>query len=271
MIVRVCSMGACFLLIASAGMAQPKATATPAQTKTPATKSAAPAGAFNSKLLTPAQLKEQAPPIYEAKFTTTKGDFNIKVTREWAPRGADRFYNLVKHGFFDGATFFRAIAGFMVQFGISAHPQVSAPWREARINDDPVIGSNKKGFISFAMSGPNSRTTQVFINLVDNARLDPMGFSPFGEVTSGMEVVEALHSGYGEGAPRGSGPEQGRVQMEGRKYLEAQFPNLDSIKSAMIISPAPAAPAKSAPTKKSTATKSTAKKTTAKKSLVKKS
>lgn len=249
------------LMLAGATAAGAKQAATAGtQPKTPAKKTTtATTAPFKKILLTPAALKEQAPPAYEAKFITTKGEFVIKVTREWAPGGADRFYNLVKNGFFDGATFFRVISGFMVQFGISAHPQVSAPWREARIKDDPVIGSNKKGFISFAMSGPNSRTSQVFINLVDNARLDPMGFSPFGEVTSGMEVVEKLHSGYGEGAPRGNGPEQGRIQAEGRKYLEAQFPNLDSIKSASIVRPA-AAPAKSAPAKKTTAATSPTKK-----------
>ena len=242
----IAALAAC--LTASPAFAQPKTSATPAQSKTPAKKAAGPA--FKPALLTPAKLTEKAPEVYEVKFATTKGDFVIKVTREWAPLGADRFYNLVKNGYYDNATFFRAIAGFMVQFGISAHPEVSKQWREANVNDDPVKGSNKKGFISFAKpNAPNMRTTQVFINLVDNDRLDPLGFAAFGQVTQGMEVVEALHTGYGEGAPRGNGPDQGRVQSEGRAYLQANFPNLDSIKTATIVSPAPAAPAPKAPAK----------------------
>lgn len=246
------------LVFALGAFAQPKATAAAAQTKTPAKKAPATgAQPFKRVLLTPANLKEQAPPEFEAKFVTTKGDFVIKVTREWSPLGADRFYNLVKSGFYDGASFFRVVPGFVVQFGISAYPEVSAPWREARINDEPVKSSNKRGFVTYAKGGPNSRTTQVFINLRDNARLDGMGFSPFGEVTQGMEIVEQLHAGYGDGPPGGNGPNQGRIQMEGRKYLEADFPSLDSIRTATIVSPAPAPPPKS-PAKKSPAKKAPA-------------
>ena len=240
--------------------AQTKAPAS-AQTKAPAKKAAAPAAAFKPALLNPASLKAQAPAEFEAKFVTTKGDFVIKVTRELSPNGADRFYNLVRNGFYDGAAFFRVIPGFMAQFGISAHPQVSAAWREARIPDDPIKASNKRGFISFAKPGaPNARTTQVFINFGDNSRLDSGGFSPFGEVTQGMEVVDSIHAGYGDGAPSGNGPNQGRIQAEGRAYLEKDFPQLDSIKSATIISPAPASPATKAPAKKSPAPKAPAKK-----------
>lgn len=186
-------------------------------------------------LMDPAAAKEQAPAMFKAQFDTSAGPFVIEVHREWAPLGADRFYNLVKRGFFDNARFFRVIPGFMAQFGINGDPSISAVWRGARIPDDPVKQSNRKGYITFATGGPGTRTTQLFINLVDNVRLDGSGFAPFGQVASGMNVVEKLYGGYGEGAPGGKGPEQGRVQMEGNKYLEAQFPMLDYIKMATIV------------------------------------
>ena len=182
----------------------------------------------------PAALTEQAPATYKARFDTSKGVFVIDVRREWAPLGADRFYNLVKNGFYDENRFFRVISGFMVQFGINGNPQVSTPWRNAQIKDDPVKQSNKRGFITFATSGPNSRTTQVFINFGDNSRLDGMGFASFGQVGSGMNVVDQLYSEYGEGAPGGRGPNQGRIQGEGNAYLTRDFPNLDFVRKAMI-------------------------------------
>jgi peptidyl-prolyl cis-trans isomerase A (cyclophilin A) len=182
----------------------------------------------------PAALTEQAPAIYKARFDTSKGTFVIDVRREWAPVGADRFYNLVKNGFYDENRFFRVVSGFMVQFGINGNPQVAAPWRSAQIKDDPVKQSNKRGYITFATSGPNSRTTQVFINFGDNARLDAMGFAPFGQVTTGMNVVDQLYSDYGEGAPSGRGPNQGRIQSEGNTYLTKEFPNLDFVRKASI-------------------------------------
>jgi len=185
-------------------------------------------------LANPAALKEQAPPVYKAKFDTSKGSFVVEVHRDWAPRGADRFYNLVKNGFFNDARFFRVISGFMVQFGISADPKISAQWRNAHIADDPVKQSNTPGMVTFATAGPNTRTTQVFINYGSNARLDGMGFAPFGKVISGMNVVTSLYSDYGEGAPGGAGPDQGRVQAEGNAYLNKDFPKLDYIKSATI-------------------------------------
>ncbi len=189
-----------------------------------------------AELLAPEQATAQAPPTFKAKFTTTKGDFVIEVHRDWAPQGADRFYNLVKIGFYDNVAFFRAIEGFMVQFGIHGMPEVSAKWRTATIPDDPMASqSNKKGFVTFAKGGPNSRTTQVFINFVDNARLDPMGFPPFGEVVEGFDVVSSLYTGYGEGAPSGQGPKQPRVQMEGNAYLKAEFPKLDYVKTARLL------------------------------------
>jgi len=244
-------------LVCGSALAQAKKQGSTAAKTAPAKKAATPGAAFNPALLKPASLNATAPAEYEVKFTTAKGDFVIKVTRAWSPQGADRFYNLVKNRFYDGAAFFRVITGFMVQFGISAHPPVSAAWHEANIPDDTVKASNKRGFISFATSGPNSRTTQVFINFGDNARLDAMGFSPFGEVTQGMDVVDAIYAGYGEGAPRGNGPSQDRMQAEGRKYLEADFAKLDTIKTTSIVGPAPAA---TAPAKKASAKKAPAKK-----------
>ncbi len=182
----------------------------------------------------PAALTEQAPATYKARFDTSKGVFVIDVRREWAPVGADRFYNLVKNGFYDENRFFRVISGFMVQFGVNGNPQVSTPWKNAQIKDDPVKQSNKRGFITFATSGPNSRTTQVFINFGDNSRLDGMGFASFGQVSSGMNVVDQLYSDYGEGAPGGRGPNQGRIQGEGNAYLTRDFPNLDFVRKATI-------------------------------------
>jgi peptidyl-prolyl cis-trans isomerase A (cyclophilin A) len=187
-----------------------------------------------SKLANPAALNEKAPASYKARFDTSKGIVVIDVRRDWAPNGADRFYNLVKNGFYDDARFFRVISGFMVQFGINGDPKISAPWRTATIKDDPVRQSNKRGYITFATSGPDSRTSQVFINFGDNAGLDRQGFSPFGQVSSGMEVVDALYSGYGEGVPQGRGPDQSRLQRDGNNYLMKDFPRLDYVKKASI-------------------------------------
>lgn len=186
-------------------------------------------------LMNPADLKEQAPATYKAQFDTSAGMFVVEVHRDWAPFGADRFYNLVKRGFYDDVRFFRVIPGFMAQFGINGDPSIMNVWRAARISDDPVKQSNKKGSLTFATGGPNTRTTQLFINLVDNNFLDKSGFAPFGEVVSGMDVVSKIYNGYGEGAPSGKGPDQGRTQMEGNKYLATDFPKLDYIKTATIM------------------------------------
>ena len=180
-------------------------------------------------LLDPSTLKAKAPATFKAKFTTTKGDVTIQVTRSWAPGGADRFYNLVKAGFFTDAAFFRVIPGFMAQFGISARPDVSKVWERARIPDDPVTQTNKRGAITFATSGPNTRTTQLFINFGNNAGLDSQGFSPFGEVTEGMDVVDKINAEYREQ------PNQGLIQAQGKAYLEKGFPRLDKIVSAAIV------------------------------------
>ena len=194
-------------------------------------------GAFSAQaanLGNPSSLNEKAPAVYKAKFDTSKGTFVIEVHRDWAPNGADRFYNLVKNGFYNDARFFRVINGFMVQFGISGNPDLSALWREATIPDDPVKQSNTRGMVSFATAGPNTRTTQVFINFGDNSALDGQGFAPFGQVASGMNVVNSIYGGYGEGAPRGRGPDQGRIQTEGNAYLVEAYPKLDYIKKATI-------------------------------------
>jgi len=194
----------------------------------------APAFGQSASLANPAGLREKAPAVFKARFDTSKGVFVVEVHRDWAPNGADRFYNLVKHGFYDNVRFFRVISGFMVQFGINGDPRVSAKWREARIPDDPVRQSNRRGYITYAMAGPNTRTSQVFINFTDNAGLDRQGFSPFGRVISGMNVVDALNAEYGEGVPRGRGPDQGRIQTEGNAYLARQFGRLDYVKKAII-------------------------------------
>lgn len=185
-------------------------------------------------LKNPASLTEKAPDTYKARFDTSAGVFVVEVNRSLAPLGADRFYNLVKNGFYDGTRFFRAISGFMVQFGIHGDPAVSSAWRSARINDDPVKGTNAPMTITFATGGPNTRTTQVFINFGNNAGLDKQGFAPFGKVIEGTDVVNKIFTGYGEGAPRGKGPEQGRIQAEGNAYLTKEFPKLDYIKKATI-------------------------------------
>jgi peptidyl-prolyl cis-trans isomerase A (cyclophilin A) len=195
---------------------------------------ATPAFSQSGNLSNPAALKEQAPAAYKVRFETSKGAFVVQVDRAWAPKGADRFYNLVKNGFYDNVRFFRVVSGFMVQFGINGSPAVMAAWRDAQIPDDPVTQSNKRGMITFATSGPNSRTTQVFINFADNSRLDGMGFAPFGQIVSGMNVVDALNAEYGEGAPRGRGPDQGRMQQEGNAYLAKDFQRLDLVKKATI-------------------------------------
>jgi cyclophilin family peptidyl-prolyl cis-trans isomerase len=195
---------------------------------------AAPALAQSPNLSNPAALTEQAPASYKVKFDTTKGAFVIQVNRAWAPNGADRFYNLVKNGFYDNVRFFRVISGFMVQFGINGDPNLSARWREASIKDDPVTQHNTRGMITFATAGPNTRTTQVFINFADNSQLDSMGFAPFGKVLSGMNVVDAINAEYGEGAPRGRGPDQGRLQTQGNAYLAREFSRMDYVKKATI-------------------------------------
>jgi peptidyl-prolyl cis-trans isomerase A (cyclophilin A) len=193
-----------------------------------------PSGVASSSELLPSQATEPAPPIFKARLSTTQGDLVIEVHRDWSPLGAARFYNLVKMGFFNDVAFFRVIDGFMAQFGIHGDPKVSAVWRTATIADDPPASpSNKRGYVTFAKGGPNSRTTQLFINLADNPRLDAMGFPPIGQVVEGNDVLEKIFK-VGEGKPAGPGPAQGRVQMEGNAFLKQEYPQLDYIKSARI-------------------------------------
>lgn len=183
-------------------------------------------------LLKPAALHAKAPASFDVSFTTTKGTFLVSVRRAWAPRGADRFYNLVEAGFYNGNEFFRVVKGFVVQFGISGDPKVSSAWQSANIPDDPVKTSNTVGTLTFADAGPNTRTTQLFINLANNGpSLDGQGFAPFGKVTKGMAVVEKLYAGYGE-APSNAQP---RIASQGNAFLKKRFPKLDSILRARLV------------------------------------
>ncbi|HEU5256044.1 MAG TPA: peptidylprolyl isomerase [Vicinamibacterales bacterium] len=180
-------------------------------------------------LRNPGALTEQAPAIFSAAFDTSKGQFVVEVHREWAPRGADRFYNLVKSGFFNDVRFFRVIGGQLAQFGMHGDPAVQEAWRDAVIEDDPVRRGNTRGSVSFATRGPNSRTTQLFINLRDNGAYDRLGFAPFAEVVSGMDVVDRLYSEYEER------PEQPLIDEEGNAYLKREFPNLDYIQKVALV------------------------------------
>jgi peptidyl-prolyl cis-trans isomerase A (cyclophilin A) len=191
-------------------------------------KSAEPA----NDLLNPQALTAKAPQRFDVAFKTTKGDFTITVERAWAPNGADRFYNLAKSQFFDGVKFFRVVPKFVVQFGISPDPKVSAAWQNATIPDDPVTEHNVRGAVTFAAAGPDSRTTQLFINLGSNTRLDPTGFAPIGSVTGGMSVVARLYSGYADDPTS----HQAEMQTEGNAWLDKSYPKLDSVKTARIVS-----------------------------------
>jgi peptidyl-prolyl cis-trans isomerase A (cyclophilin A) len=231
----VASLGACRTETPSPS---PAATPTAAAKPTPAPAAAAtptPAPAKPAEpgpraaLLDPSQAKAKAPATFRVRFETTRGVFVVAVTRAWAPLGADRFYNLVQAGFYDDAGFFRVVPGFVVQFGLNGDPNVNAAWKQARIADDPVKQTNSRGRLTFATSGPDSRTTQLFISLGNNAGLDGMGFAPFGEVISGMDAVQGIHAGYGEM------PDQGRITFEGNAYLKGQFPRLDFVRKATIV------------------------------------
>ena len=194
------------------------------------------APAARASLLSPASLRATAPEVFKAQFTTTKGDFVIEVHRDWAPLGADRFYNLVKNGFFTNAAFFRVVPGFMVQFGLSANPAVNKALANANIKDDPVKQSNTRGMVTFAKTSlPNSRSTQLYINFGNNAALDPQGFAPIGSVVEGMEVVDMINSSYRER------PDQQAITEEGDAYIMKNFPMIDKIKMAKIVPAEPAA------------------------------
>jgi peptidyl-prolyl cis-trans isomerase A (cyclophilin A) len=229
---------ACGIAFAQTKSAAPAAAPKAAPAKSAPAK-AAPAPANVPNLLKPSTLRAKAPDVYKVKFVTTKGDVIIQVNRAWAPTGSDRFYNLVKNGYYTNAAFFRVLPRFVAQFGISARPDVNAVWENARIADDRVTQSNKRGTLTFATAGPNTRTTQIFINFSDNASLDAQGFAPFGEVVEGMDLVDKFFAGYGDS------PDQGQITAKGKAYLDQKFPNLDRIVSATIMpADAPAAPPK---------------------------
>ena len=212
--------------------AQPAASQTAAK---PARPSAAHTATARPSLLKPATLKAEAPPLYKVKFATTTGDFVVEVHRDWAPLGADRFYNLVRNGYFTNAAFFRVLPGFVVQFGLNASPAINKVWHDAAIQDDPATHPNTRGALVFASAGPNTRTTQLFINYNDNPKLDKMGFAPFGTVVDGMSVVDKIYPGHRET------PDQDQIVSKGDAYLKKEFPDLDKIKTATIIFSAPPA------------------------------
>lgn len=185
-----------------------------------------------------------APDVYRLKFECSNGDFVVEVHKDWAPLGAERFYEICKEGVYNDARFFRVVPGFVVQWGIPGDPNLAAQWRDANIKDDPVIQTNSTGTITFATSGPNSRTTQVFINYRNNANLDKMGFAPFGKIVEGMDVVNAINAQYREE------PNQGMIQAKGNAYLKSAFPRLDYIKTVRLVrdeAPAAEAPAAESP------------------------
>jgi peptidyl-prolyl cis-trans isomerase A (cyclophilin A) len=228
------SIALCASLLAAAQTPAPKTPATKASPTRTAPSTPRPS------LLNPASLHAKAPAVFKARFTTTAGDFVVEVHRDWAPIGADRFYNLVRNGYFTNASFFRVVPGFVVQFGLSANPAINKVWKDANIQDDPVIQSNKRGFLVFATGGPNTRTTQLFINFGDNSRLDGMGFAPFGTVVEGMDVVDKIFPGYGES------PRQDLLTDQGDTYVTANFPKIDKIKLARLVPAVPPVPATAA-------------------------
>lgn len=195
-------------------------------------KSKAPPAPPKSMLKEPSLFQEQAPDVFRARFETTKGDFVIEAHRDWAPNGVDRFYNLIKSGYYDGVKFFRVVPDFVVQFGIHGDPSIAMKWLRSTIQDDPVVRGNQKGFVTYAMSeNPNSRSVQLFINLQDNSsQLDPRGFPSFGQVVEGMEVVERLYGGYGENLTN----LQADIARSGDEFLQLNFPNLDAIERAYL-------------------------------------
>ena len=210
-----------FLALTLAGCSSPTNTATKVEEKAAPKKAA------------------QAPEQFHVKFETSKGDIIMEVVRSWAPRGADRFYELVQDGFFDGSRFFRVRPKFVVQFGIHKDPKVSELWRQMKLADDPVSQKNLRGFVSYAKDGPGTRTTQIFVNLADNSkRLDSTGFAPFARVISGMDVVDQLYASYGEmQSLGGAGPDPQKIEMLGEEYLARSYPRLDTIVRASVIQP----------------------------------
>ena len=183
----------------------------------------------------PPGLDVVGPDSFTVRFATTRGAFDVKVHRDWSPRGADRIHWLVTHRFYDGARFFRVVPNFVVQFGLTGDTAVNRRWTDRRFADDTVKRGNVRGTLSFAKGGANSRTTQLFVNLKNNQRLDPMGFSVVAQVVAGMDVADSLYQGYGDGPPRGKGPSQDRITTEGEAYLARDFPLLDRVLTARVI------------------------------------
>ena len=198
----------------------------------PAAAAEAPAAPVEAPAAAPAadaaEWPETAPDVFKVTFDTSKGPFVVEAHKEWAPLGVQRFYDLVRQGIFNDAYFFRVVPGFVVQFGIPGDPALAAKWQNNRIQDDPVKHSNKPGTLTFATSGPNSRTSQLFINYGNNANLDGMGFAAFGEVIQGKDIVKAITAEYGER------PNQGMIQAQGNAYLKQAFPRMDYIKTATL-------------------------------------
>jgi cyclophilin family peptidyl-prolyl cis-trans isomerase len=256
---KICALTLAALILSIPAVAQ---TPTPAPKPKSTTAAKPPAAPTTDRaLLKPALLKDKAPDTYQVKFDTTRGEFTVTITRAWSPLGADRFYTLVKHHYFDNARFFRVLPNFVVQFGLSANPAVNAAWEKATIKDDPRSQSNKRGTLVFATAGPNTRTTQLFINLKDNgSSLDGQGFTPFGQVDgNGMNIVEMLYDQYGENA----GMDQENISKGGEKFLATHWPKLDTIKSATLVGAPAATPSKPATTAKpATTTKPAAKPST---------
>ena len=178
--------------------------------------------------------RDHAPETFRVNLDTSKGPVVLEIERAWAPHGADRFYELVTNGYYDGDRFYRVVPRFVVQFGIPGDPRVSQLWSSLRIPDDPVKQKNRKGTLTFASSGPGARTTQVFVNMRDNLSLDRQGFAPIGRVAEGLDVLERLYGGYGDMPPRGSGPDGVEIERQGNAYLESHFPRLDYINKATI-------------------------------------
>lgn len=186
-------------------------------------------------LLQPARFTDTAPAVFQVRFETSEGDFLVDVYRNWAPLGADRFYNLVSAGYFDDTRIYRVLEGFVAQFGLNGDPWVNQAWKTEFLVDDPVIRENTRGRVTFAKGGRHSRTTEVFVNLRDNTQLDANQFSPLGEVVEGMDVVDRLYAAYGDGPPRGDGPYQAMVEARGNAYLDDAFPELTRIVRATVV------------------------------------
>jgi peptidyl-prolyl cis-trans isomerase A (cyclophilin A) len=189
---------------------------------------------FLAVLLLPPQ-DAKAPAEFKVRLDTSKGDIVLKITRDWAPKGADRFHALVKAGYYDDCRFYRVLPKYIAQFGISGTPATAAKWKELPIDDDPVKQKNTRGRVTFARGGPNTRTTNLFINLKDSTSLDGDGFAPIGEVVEGMDIADQLFSGYGDGAPKGKGPSQKKIYEQGNAWLQKDYKDLDYIKTAKVL------------------------------------